>query len=109
MKSVSEIEQPEKTAVSIITPPKVTINVLKAAKEKGVQSVWLQPGTFNEEVRISISASSLRFHRLFNFPILNLSTLREHSARGALLVRSIRRPASDISPATPGFKTKGQG
>lgn len=51
MKSVGEIEQPDKTAVSIITPPKVTMNVLKDAKEKGVQSVWLQPGTFNEEVR----------------------------------------------------------
>lgn len=51
VKSVSELSNPSGTAVSIITPPKVTINVLKDAKEKGVQSIWLQPGTFNDEVR----------------------------------------------------------
>lgn len=50
VKSVTELDQPSRTAVSIITPPKVTLNVLKDAKEKGVQSVWLQPGTFNDEV-----------------------------------------------------------
>ena len=50
VKSVTELDQPSATAVSIITPPKVTINVLKDAKEKGVQSVWLQPGAFDDQV-----------------------------------------------------------
>jgi CoA binding protein len=38
------------TALSIITPPAVTLNVLREAKEAGINAVWLQPGTFNDEV-----------------------------------------------------------
>ena len=36
--------------MSIITPPKVTKKVLEEAKGLGVKSVWLQPGTFDDEV-----------------------------------------------------------
>jgi hypothetical protein len=36
--------------LSIITPPKVTLGVLKEAKAAGVPAVWLQPGTFDDEV-----------------------------------------------------------
>lgn len=32
------------------TPPAVTLNVLKEARSLGVPSVWLQPGTFDDEV-----------------------------------------------------------
>jgi hypothetical protein len=34
----------------VITPPKVTLAVLKEAKEAGVPAVWLQPGAFDDEV-----------------------------------------------------------
>lgn len=36
--------------MSIITPPKVTVKVLEEAKKLGIKSVWLQPGTFDDEI-----------------------------------------------------------
>lgn len=33
-----------------MTPPAVTLEVLKKAHEVGVPAVWLQPGTFNDAV-----------------------------------------------------------
>lgn len=34
----------------MITPPSVTIQLLKEAKEAGVLAVWLQPGSFTDEI-----------------------------------------------------------
>lgn len=36
--------------MSIITPPAATLKVLREARELGVPAVWLQPGTFDDEV-----------------------------------------------------------
>lgn len=36
-------------SLSVITPPKVTRELLKEAKEAGIPAVWLQPGSFDEE------------------------------------------------------------
>ena len=36
--------------MSVITPPPVTIKLLKEAKDVGIKAVWLQPGTFDSEV-----------------------------------------------------------
>lgn len=47
---VTALPKPKETAVSIITPPPVTLGVLKAAQGAGVPSVWLQPGTYDDEV-----------------------------------------------------------
>lgn len=43
------LEDPSKTSLSIVTPPAVTLKVLKDAKEAGVAAVWLQPGSFDDE------------------------------------------------------------
>jgi predicted CoA-binding protein len=48
--SPSKLSDPSSTSLSVITPPKVTMAVLKEAKEAGVPAVWLQPGTFDDEV-----------------------------------------------------------
>jgi predicted CoA-binding protein len=48
--NLSALPHPTETSVSIITPPKVTIKVLEEAKELGIQGVWLQPGTFDDDV-----------------------------------------------------------
>ncbi|KAH7319898.1 CoA binding domain-containing protein [Stachybotrys elegans] len=48
--TVGGLPSPKETAVSIITPPPVTLQVLKEAKNVGIPAVWLQPGTFNEDV-----------------------------------------------------------
>ncbi|TKA80505.1 hypothetical protein B0A49_00327 [Cryomyces minteri] len=45
--SPSALPAPTETALSIITPPAVTLQVLKEAKEAGVPAVWLQPGSFD--------------------------------------------------------------
>jgi predicted CoA-binding protein len=50
IKNVSELSSPKDTGVSIITAPPITIGVLKEAKTAGVPSVWLQPGTWDDEV-----------------------------------------------------------
>lgn len=36
--------------MSIITPPKITKKVLEEAKGLGIQGVWLQPGSFDDEI-----------------------------------------------------------
>ncbi|KAK4188729.1 CoA binding domain-containing protein [Podospora australis] len=48
--SLKEVPSPQETSVSFITPPKVTLASLKEAKELGFPSVFLQPGTFDDEV-----------------------------------------------------------
>jgi predicted CoA-binding protein len=48
--SLSELPGPGETGVSIITPPHVTLKVLEEAKGLGIPAVFLQPGTFDEDV-----------------------------------------------------------
>ena len=50
LSNLSALPHPTETGVSIITPPKVTRKVLEEAKSIGVQAVWLQPGSFDDEV-----------------------------------------------------------
>ncbi|KAF8070787.1 CoA-binding protein [Lyophyllum atratum] len=47
---ISELTSPTTTALSIITPPKITLGVLKKAKELDVPSLWIQPGAEDEAV-----------------------------------------------------------
>lgn len=48
--NLSALPDPAQTSVSIITPPKVTKAVLEEAKRLGVHGVWLQPGSFDDEL-----------------------------------------------------------
>lgn len=48
--NLSALPHPSETAVSIITPPKVTQKVLEEAKKLGIKAVWLQPGAFDDKV-----------------------------------------------------------
>ncbi|KAF2113447.1 CoA binding domain-containing protein [Lophiotrema nucula] len=48
--SPSALPDPAETSLSVITPPAVTKQLLKEAKEVGIPAVWLQPGTFDKEV-----------------------------------------------------------
>ncbi|KAJ3096383.1 hypothetical protein HDU97_005928 [Phlyctochytrium planicorne] len=49
--SLSSLANPTQTSVSVITPPAVTLNVLKEAASLGIPAVWLQPGCENAEVK----------------------------------------------------------
>jgi len=48
--NLKALADPAETAVSIITPPAATLEVLHEAKLLGIKAVWLQPGTFDDEV-----------------------------------------------------------
>ncbi|KAL7272439.1 hypothetical protein RUND412_004754 [Rhizina undulata] len=47
--SLSELPAPDQTSISIITPPKATLEVLKEALNLGVKNVWFQPGAADKE------------------------------------------------------------
>lgn len=46
----SSLQSPSQFSLSVITPPKVTRQLLREAKEAGVQAVWLQPGSFDNKI-----------------------------------------------------------
>lgn len=50
MNSIHELQKPDQTALSIITPPKVTLQVLQDARKLGIQNIWIQPGGEDKEV-----------------------------------------------------------
>jgi len=59
IKSLHELKDPSHTAVSVVTPAKVTIEVLKAAKELNVPAVWCQPGTTDEACEAFIKENGM--------------------------------------------------
>ena len=48
--NLGALPNPRETALSVITPPAVTLEVLREAQRLGIAAVWLQPGTFNADV-----------------------------------------------------------
>ncbi|ORX94640.1 CoA binding domain-domain-containing protein, partial [Clohesyomyces aquaticus] len=44
------LPSPSSFSLSVITPPAVTKTLLQEAKEAGIPAVWLQPGSFDDEV-----------------------------------------------------------
>lgn len=48
--SPSALPSPKETSLSINTPPSITLNILREAKEAGIPAVGLQPGTFDDEI-----------------------------------------------------------
>ncbi|EGO00388.1 hypothetical protein SERLA73DRAFT_136245 [Serpula lacrymans var. lacrymans S7.3] len=44
IRSLADLPSPTETSISIITPAKITIELLKQAKELSVPSLWIQPG-----------------------------------------------------------------
>ncbi|EEB95875.1 hypothetical protein MPER_05089 [Moniliophthora perniciosa FA553] len=48
--SIEKLPAPASTSISVATPPKVTLEILKQAKALAVPSVWLQPGSEDAEV-----------------------------------------------------------
>lgn len=48
--SPSALPEPENTSLSLVTPPPVSLEVLKDAHSVGIRAVWLQPGTYDNAV-----------------------------------------------------------
>ena len=42
-RTLEDLAEPRQTAVSVITPPKVTLGLIDSAEKLGVPSMWLQP------------------------------------------------------------------
>ncbi|KAF9232671.1 CoA binding domain-containing protein [Melanogaster broomeanus] len=49
VKSIEELPSPKETALSIITPGKITIKLLEQAKAQGVPAIWIQPGAADKD------------------------------------------------------------
>ncbi|KIJ18461.1 hypothetical protein PAXINDRAFT_175136 [Paxillus involutus ATCC 200175] len=49
VKSIDELPSPKETALSIITPGKITIRILEQAKAQGVPAIWIQPGAADKD------------------------------------------------------------
>ncbi|KAF8590917.1 NAD(P)-binding protein [Ramaria rubella] len=67
---LSDLSSPSTTSVSIITPPVITLNLLKEAKELNVPALWLQPGAENDEVRSYIAEEGLTNKVLLGGPCI---------------------------------------
>lgn len=48
--SPKSLPSPTQTSLSVVTPPPVTLQVLKEAHSVGIPAVFLQPGTFDDAV-----------------------------------------------------------
>ena len=44
------LEDPQSTSLSVVCAPPVTKDLLKEAKDVGIKAVWLQPGTYDDEI-----------------------------------------------------------
>ncbi|KAH7889047.1 CoA binding domain-containing protein [Phlebopus sp. FC_14] len=44
VRSIADLPSPRETGLSIITPAKITIELLKQAKELSIPAIWIQPG-----------------------------------------------------------------
>jgi len=57
--SIDELGTPAETALSVITPPHVTLGVLETAKKLNIPAIWLQPGAENDAVRQFVEKEGL--------------------------------------------------
>ncbi|GAA97126.1 uncharacterized protein L969DRAFT_103009 [Mixia osmundae IAM 14324] len=57
-KTLKELTNPTTTSISVITPPAVTLQVLKDAVELDIQHIWLQPGAEDAAVKEAIANDS---------------------------------------------------
>ncbi|KIJ60050.1 hypothetical protein HYDPIDRAFT_183787 [Hydnomerulius pinastri MD-312] len=49
IKTIEELPSPKETALSIITPGRITIKLLEQAKALGVPAIWIQPGAADKD------------------------------------------------------------
>ncbi|KAJ7121361.1 hypothetical protein C8R43DRAFT_900261, partial [Mycena crocata] len=67
---VGELPSPTKTSISIITPPKVTLPILRAALPLGVPAVWIQPGAADEAVAAWVKENGMEGRVIYGGPCI---------------------------------------
>lgn len=70
MKSINELPNVTRTALSIITPPKVTLKILEEAKKLGIQNIWIQPGGEDEHVVKFVNENKSSMNVIFGGPCI---------------------------------------
>ncbi|KAG2236456.1 CoA-binding protein [Thamnidium elegans] len=70
VKSIDELPNPAKTALSIITPPKITLKVLENAKNIGIKNIWIQPGAEDEAVIQFVNNNKSSLSVIFGGPCI---------------------------------------
>lgn len=58
LNSIHQVTAPQQTSISIVTPPKVTLQVLQDAKQLGFKYVWIQPGAEDNAVKGYVTQNS---------------------------------------------------
>ena len=55
---IQKVQNPKSTSVSVITPPKLSLPIIKTAlQDLNVNAVWLQPGAEDQEVKDWIAST----------------------------------------------------
>jgi len=55
-------ELPEKVdIIDMVVPPRLSITILEEAKENGIEYIFFQPGTYNDEVVAKAEELGLKF------------------------------------------------
>ncbi|KAI0779669.1 NAD-P-binding protein [Fomes fomentarius] len=70
VRTIGDLSAPFDTAVSIITPPKVTLGVLEQAKDLNVPALWLQPGAEDEAVISYVKENGLEDRVIYGGPCI---------------------------------------
>ena len=73
LKSLAELKSPTTTSVSIITPPKVSLAILKEGKDLGIPAFWLQPGAEDDAVRAYVAEAKLEDRVVLGGPCVLVS------------------------------------
>jgi len=70
LKSLIELPAPRTTSISVITPAKVTLGVLKEAQELGIHAVWIQPGASDDACAEYIKEAGLEGKVIYGGPCI---------------------------------------
>ncbi|KAI9364694.1 CoA binding domain-containing protein [Pilaira anomala] len=70
VKSISELPNATQTALSIVTPPRVTYKILKEAKKLGIRNIWIQPNGGNKVVAEFVLKNMSSMNVVFGLDIL---------------------------------------
>lgn len=70
IKSISELDFPTQTSVSIVTPPAITLNILRSAKDLSIPALWLQPGAEDATVVDFVKTNGLEGRVIYGGPCI---------------------------------------
>ncbi|KAL0570537.1 hypothetical protein V5O48_011419 [Marasmius crinis-equi] len=70
IRSLEALPSPTETSLSIITPPPVTLNILKQVESLSIPYVWLQPGAEDAQVIKFIEENSMENNVVYGGPCI---------------------------------------